>query len=221
MGRLLLHQLKHGQGASQQGQLSGGYASGHGQGGAKRGQDPPGRAAFLGDPRDGDPRGPATTASMAGHPEAGKASVAPHRAGQLSGKPDPRLPASLQPAPHGTGATTHLSHLLTPVVKVILSLTEESLQPTPTVSGATRPVGPQAHPGHTGPALVSGRGAHPPPPRQTQTQPRSHELTGRLLRDPCRCPPRGHGPLGVTQTHRQCVWGRPFSGPNASCPQLG
>lgn len=31
----------------------------------------------------------------------------------------------------------------------------------------------------------------------------------------------GHKPLGVTQTHRQCVWGRPFSGTNASCPRLG
>lgn len=145
MGRLLLHQLKHGQGASQQGQLSADYASGHGGGKAKQRQDPPGRAAFLGDPRDGNARGPVTIASMAGHPEAGKASVAPHRAGQLSGKLDPRLPTSLQPAPHGTGATTNLSHLLTPVVKVILSLTEEPLQPTPTVSRATGPVGPQVH----------------------------------------------------------------------------
>ena len=62
---------------------------------------PTGRAAFPGDPRDGDPRGSATTASMTGHPGAGRARAAPHRAGQLSGgwTPDPR-PAS---NPHPTG----------------------------------------------------------------------------------------------------------------------
>lgn len=51
--------------------------------------------------------------------------------------PDPR-PASTPPS-HETGATTNLSHLLTPVVKVILGLTKEPLQPTLAVSGVARP----------------------------------------------------------------------------------
>ena len=87
---------------------------------------------------------------------------------------DPRPPTSLQPTPHGSGGTTNLSHLLTPVVKVILSLTEEPLQPTPAISGATRPAGPQVHPGHAGPVLLSSRGAaaaSPPHPAQTVSDP--------------------------------------------------
>ena len=108
----------------------------------------------------------------------------PTQGGAAEAGAGPQTPTSLQPTPHGTGATTHLAHLLTPVVKVILGLTEEPLQPTRAVSGATRPTGPQVHPGHAGPALLSGCGAHPPPPRRPQTRPRSDELTRAPVRPP-------------------------------------
>ena len=58
---------------------------------------------------------------------------AEHGAGpQTPGQPPP-------PLLHKTGATTNLSHLLTPVVKVVLGLTKKPLQPTPTVNGVARP----------------------------------------------------------------------------------
>lgn len=77
---------------------------------------------------------------MAGRSQAGEASAAQCRAGPLSMGLGPQTPG--QPPPphsHETGATTNLSHLLTPVVKVILGLTKEPLQPTLAVSGVARP----------------------------------------------------------------------------------
>lgn len=83
--------------------------------------------------------------------------------------PHPR-PASTPPS-HETGATTNLSHLLTPVVKVILGLTKEPLQPTLAVSGVARPShAPWTHRA----ASLSGRSAQahlrPDGPRRAWSQ---------------------------------------------------
>lgn len=49
----------------------------------------------------------------------------PREAGPQAGDPETALP---QPPPHAQGPTTHLPDLSAPVIKVVLSLTEEALE---------------------------------------------------------------------------------------------